>query len=77
MPVSDRVRAEQRRLRRLATDAGLDDTELWYDACHEAREADRLDVTPITVMRRLLVERGVEHRAPDGFGTTARDERYA
>lgn len=78
LPVSSpRVRKEMRRLTRVATDAGLDADELWFTASEEARAANRLDVTPLTVFRRLLDEHGVDHRAWDGFGTEAPDQRRA
>lgn len=67
--ISERVRAEQKRLRRVALDAGLDDVELWYEAQHMADLSDRPDRTALVCMRELLTAAGVEHRAPDLFGT--------
>lgn len=68
-----RTGIEAKRLRRCAADAGLDDTALWYEACHAARLAadhGRADLTPLVIMRRLLDEQHVQHDALDAFGTT-------
>lgn len=62
---------EKRRLIKVANEADQRGELLWLIACGAANRATAFDMrSPLVQMRRLLDRKGIDHRAPDGFGTS-------